>query len=55
MTFVRHNVFPYQRNHKRCSGFVLRWIMKGNLRALNKEELINIIKQKTATIQTLIN
>ena len=29
--------------------------MEGNLHALNKEDLINIIKQKTATNQTLMN
>ena len=49
------NVFPLQRNHKSCFGFAFRWIMEGNLHALNKEDLINIIKQKTASNQTLMN
>ena len=48
--------FLFQRNFKSCFVSALTWIMEaGNFHTLDKQELINIIGQKSATVQTLIN
>ena len=48
--------FLFQKNFKSWFVSTLTWIMEaGNFHTLGKQELLNIIGQKSATIQTLIN
>ena len=48
--------FLFQKNFKSWFVSSLTWIMEaGNFHTLGKQELLNMIRQKSATIQTLIN